>query len=114
EGVFKTKRFLEKPNRQKAEKLIHSRNLYWNSGIFVWTLGAISDAFAQFVPADWEILQGARTEADLVRAYAEVTEAPIDIAVLENASNVYVLPADIGWNDIGSWGALYDLQEKNP
>lgn len=109
DGVAKAKRFLEKPSREKAEQLLRSGNHYWNSGIFIWTLKAITDAFTQFLPEAWETLH----TTNLAQAYEQLPVLPIDVAVLEKATNVFVLPANIGWSDIGSWGALYDLLEKN-
>ena len=111
--IFKVKRFVEKPNKSKAEKFLKNRNFYWNGGIFIWTLHAIAEAFQQFLPEAWERMNAYQSEEDLQRIYESLDAIPIDVAVLEKAHNVFVIPADMGWNDVGSWNALYELKTKN-
>lgn len=111
---FKVRRFIEKPTRPRAEKLFHQKDHYWNGGIFVWTLHALAEAFQKFMPAEWELMNSYRTRKDLAKIYSELHPASIDTAVLEKADNVYVVPADMGWNDLGSWSAIYDLHNKTP
>lgn len=107
--VLRVKRFVEKPSHAKAQEFIETGHYYWNSGMFVWTLGALKTAFEKHAPADW---QKVCTQGE--KAYAQLTAQPIDVAVMEKAQNIFVLPTDIGWSDVGSWDALYQLRAKNP
>lgn len=107
--VLKVKRFVEKPSQAKAEEFLEAGHYYWNSGMFVWTLGALEAAFAKHTPADWQKISAAGAAA-----YKDVSPQPIDVAVMEKAQNIFVVPADIGWSDVGSWDALYQLRAKKP
>ena len=110
--VFPVQRFVEKPDRARAEEFLHQKNFYWNSGIFVWTLGALAKAFEKYTPDAWKKISGRRSQDDLARIFSELESIPIDIAVLEKADNIFVIPANIGWSDVGSWDALYQLQTE--
>jgi len=112
-SLFKVRRFVEKPDLRKAEEFIQRKNFYWNSGMFVWTLETISQAFQQWMPREWEILSRAKNIQEAFPAYRTFPSVPIDVAVMEKANNVYVLPADIGWSDVGSWNALYEMTSGN-
>ena len=110
--VFPVERFVEKPDQARAEEFVRRKNFYWNSGIFVWTLGALTKAFEKYVPDDWKKISGYTTPDELTRIFSWLESTPIDIAVLEKADNIYVIPADIGWSDVGSWDALYQLKTQ--
>ncbi len=112
---FKVERFVEKPSLEKAKEFLDRGTFYWNAGIFVWTLGALEKAFAQFSPRDWDAIKNAETAEILEKTYAKVEATPIDVAVMEKSKEVYLLPCDVGWNDVGSWNAVYELlvKEKN-
>lgn len=107
-------RFVEKPDAATAETYYRSGNFFWNSGIFVWTLGSISNAFQRFMPNEWKLLEQSLSQP--ATAYAKLPSIAIDVAVMEKSDNGFVLPApDLGWSDVGSWNALYELrQEQNP
>ncbi len=109
----RVRRFVEKPNAQKAEQFLRSGNFYWNSGMFVWTLKAISSAFEKYLGEDWRRLRAAKDAKERETVYRTLKAAPIDTAILEKADNVYVLPASMGWSDVGSWNALYELTGKD-
>jgi mannose-1-phosphate guanylyltransferase len=113
-GIWEVERFVEKPDRARAEEFLRRKNFFWNSGIFVWRLSTLVEAFEAFLPEAWEAISGSRTETELERAYASVPAVPIDIGVLEKAENIFVLPADIGWSDVGSWDALFQLKRSGP
>jgi mannose-1-phosphate guanylyltransferase len=104
------RRFVEKPDRKTAENFLRQRNFFWNGGIFVWTLGALADAFAKFLPQDWARMSAYRTPAELEAIYRTIESRPVDVAVLEKADNIYVIPVSMGWSDVGSWNALYELR----
>ncbi len=120
--VFRVKRFTEKPQEPVAREFLASGNYYWNAGMFFWRAAVFLDALRQFLPATHESLArvtetiGTRRYASaLARAYPKLENISVDYAILERATqqpgggNVFVLPAEIGWSDIGSWAAVYEL-----
>jgi len=115
ETVLRAKRFTEKPKLEIAKEFLKNRNYYWNSGIFVWTIGTIVSAFEQFLSEQWKQIHAAQTDAEIAAVFSTLPSAPIDTAIMEKASNVFLIPADqLGWSDLGSWGALYDLKAAKP
>lgn len=104
--VFRVQGFEEKPTEERAAAFIKSQRYLWNGGIFVWTLEAILEAFATWNPEAFATLKEAVEWEHLVAAYATLKSEPVDKAILEKADNVYVIPSDIGWSDLGAWGAL--------
>lgn len=109
-GVHKVRQFKEKPDAATAAHYLEQRRFYWNSGMFIWTLSAIRQAFERYLPELWSALRGAGDGGPLKRIYGSLPSLPIDTGVLEKAENVYVLPSEMGWSDVGSWSAVYDLQ----
>jgi mannose-1-phosphate guanylyltransferase/mannose-6-phosphate isomerase len=114
-------RFVEKPDLATAKAYVESGRFFWNAGMFCFTAGTMLDLMEHFVP---DILATCRAASDAARQisgsgvtqielprdrFAEVRKDSIDYAVLEKASNVSVVPCDIGWNDIGSWTAYGNL-----
>lgn len=111
EGFRKVDRFVEKPNRESAEKFLKLGGFYWNSGMFVWTLAALKGAFERHTPGSWEqILSALDHPVRLKKIYASLPSLPIDTAVMEKADNLYMFPCDFDWSDIGSWDALHGLK----
>jgi len=118
--ICKVKTFTEKPNSEMAAFFIESGDFLWNSGIFVWSLQSISKAFAKHLP-DMSALFREGTdkydtpqETEFIRAaYTQCTNISIDYGIMEKADNVWVLSADFGWSDLGTWGSLYDHIEKD-
>lgn len=109
---FMVKQFVEKPNLEKAREYVARGNFYWNAGIFIWRLDAIAEAFATFLPEEWDLLQSAVKNNTVSKVYQNLKSQPIDIAILEKASNVRVIPAEMKWSDIGSWNALLEHHQK--
>lgn len=112
-GGNRVRRFTEKPDRARAEQFVRSGQYLWNSGIFVWKVGAIRDALARYLPevarrVD-EIVSAWGDRARFAAAYERMPEQSIDYGVLEKAENVTVVAAEFGWDDIGSWTALFRL-----
>jgi mannose-1-phosphate guanylyltransferase len=121
-GLLRVTRFTEKPSREKAEEFIASGNYYWNSGMFVWSTQTLCQAlrehFSETTPYLEEIAQAWGTNAfskKFTNLYPKCENISIDYAVLEprsakgqHSSNLVCLRADFGWNDLGSWAALYD------
>ena len=112
-SVFSVKRFTEKPNRETAEIFLNKGGYFWNSGIFIWTLEAISQAFDLYLSESWRRIQSSKSAEDLSLVFKNLPSVPIDTAVLEKASNVYVIPAkNLDWSDLGSWSALFDFKAQ--
>jgi len=120
--VFRVKRFTEKPQEAVAREFLASGNYYWNAGMFFWRAATFLDALRRFLPATHQALARVaetigtrRYPAALARAYPKLENISVDYAILERATqqpdggNVYVLPAEVGWSDIGSWAAVYEL-----
>lgn len=109
---YPVKRFVEKPPVEKAKEYLEQGNFFWNAGIFIWKLETIAKAFDTFLKEEWESVQLAVKNKSIHQMYSRLTKQPIDIAILEKASNVTVIPAQMEWSDIGSWNALLEHMQK--
>jgi mannose-1-phosphate guanylyltransferase len=117
--VFRVARFTEKPTLAAARRYAATRRYFWNAGMFFWRVTAFLDNLKKFLPKTYaallrvaEAIGTRRYAATLARAYALLENISVDYAVMEPASrsrNAFVLPADVGWSDIGSWAAVYDV-----
>ena len=102
-GVHRVARFVEKPDRAKAE-VMRREGYLWNSGIFVWRVGDFLDDVRKLTP---EVAPALHQYADDIHGFfATVTPISVDVGVLERSNRVVVLPGDFGWDDVGTWGAL--------
>jgi mannose-1-phosphate guanylyltransferase len=122
--ALRVRRFTEKPDAQKAAEFLAVGNYYWNGGMFLWRAETLAGALREYVPETAALLEriasafGTRQfESRFRRLYPKCANISIDYAVLEprsakgeDASNIICLPADFGWNDLGSWTALYEHQ----
>jgi mannose-1-phosphate guanylyltransferase len=113
---FAVERFTEKPDPDSARKMVDSGEYSWNSGMFVWQVGRILNEFQRQMPefhAQLMEVKAALGTLDYLptieRVWPRVRKETIDYGVMEGASDVVVMPVDIGWTDIGSWGSLFDL-----
>lgn len=121
EGNFSTvKTFTEKPNEDLARVFLESGEFYWNSGMFFWSADSILKALDDHVPEMSAVFEmgkpyfGTDKEQEYINANFEACPSvSIDFAVMEKAPNVYVETVDFGWNDLGTWGSLYDYSPKN-
>lgn len=110
--VYRAKTFREKPNRVTALSYLRSGRFLWNSGIFVWRVDTIMNAFARFMPDFHKMLtvlseNGSRKAGSVIRKiYDQVQSISIDYAIMEKAENVAVVRAGFNWDDVGSWLAL--------
>ena len=123
-GVQRVRRFTEKPNQEKAEEFVAAGNYYWNSGIFLWSARTLANAMREHLPETSPLLEkiaDAHGTPEFAAVFAELypqcENISVDYAVLEprsakgeHHSKLYCLPADFGWNDLGSWAALYEHQ----
>ena len=119
-NLYKVKTFTEKPNLELAKVFIETGEFFWNSGIFVWSVNSIIDAFTQHLPdiqnSFNEIISylGTSDEASKIeRVYSECRNISVDYGILEKASNVYVICSEFGWSDLGTWGSLYQNSPKD-
>jgi len=125
--VCAVRRFTEKPQLAAAKEYVASGNFHWNAGMFFWRVSTFLDALKEFLPPTYALLEelarhiGKRTyTAKLRRIYPQLENISVDYAILESATQqpgparVFVIPAEIGWSDIGSWAAAYELLAKHP
>lgn len=119
-AIKKVKQFREKPDYPTAQKFLNSRNFLWNAGIFIWNVQAILKCFQDFQPEMYvlfasgiEVYNTAEEAAFVRENYSKAENISIDYAVMEKAQNVFVLPATFDWNDLGTWGSLYDKLPKD-
>ncbi len=120
-GVHALSRFVEKPNAAEAAALVADKKNLWNSGMFVVTAATLLDELARHAPAVLDAVRpavaGRRQDLDFIRldrpAFTTAPNISIDYAVAERTSRAAVIPADPGWSDVGSWGALWELGAKD-
>jgi len=112
--INKVKVFTEKPDLEMATFFFESDEFLWNSGIFIWNLKSIFSAFNSYLPEminlfnNSDIYNSEKEVAFIEDVYKKVQTVSIDIGIMEKADNVFVIPADFGWSDLGTWGSLYD------
>lgn len=118
--IKKVSQFREKPDYETAKSFLKSGNFLWNGGIFIWSVQSITNAFEKFQPQMNALFQSGfesyNTDSEkqfIEENYAKAENLSIDYAVMENATNVYVLPATFDWNDLGTWSSLHDKLEKD-
>ncbi len=116
----KVKTFTEKPNLEIARSFLESGDFLWNSGIFIWSLKSINQAFDQHLPEVNELFKEGKGKystaeefAFIKHTYSVCRNISIDYGVMEKASNVFVMSVDFGWSDLGTWGSLYDIRKKD-
>jgi mannose-1-phosphate guanylyltransferase len=119
-AVYQVARFVEKPNRARAEEYVQRGTFSWNSGMFVWRVERILEELAVQMPAlragldeIGEALGTGRFDEVLAETWPHVPKDTIDYGVMEKAKQVAVVPADIGWSDVGSWSAVYDVYQHD-
>ncbi len=120
QGIRSVERFIEKPEKQVAEKYLLDKSTFWNTGIFIWKVSTILKEIERFMPELSEGLQQIEESFDtpseqetLKRIYATLPAISIDYGVLEKSENLVVIPTDIGWEDVGSWNALDEVIPKD-
>ncbi len=119
-GVFKVKTFTEKPNLELAEEFLRSGDFLWNAGIFIWKANVIIDSFRQYIPEISELFEMYMIKLNTIqeteyveKIYGAAPSISIDYGVMEKASNVYVIPADFGWSDLGTWSSTWEQSQKD-
>jgi mannose-1-phosphate guanylyltransferase len=120
-GAFhKVKTFTEKPTEEIAKTFLKSGDFLWNSGMFVWKAKAILKALSEYLPEvsdcfiDGKKFYDTEKESEFISsAYSQCTNISIDYGVIEKAENVFTIPVQFGWSDVGTWGSLYEVYEKD-
>ncbi len=121
-GALRVRRFTEKPDAERAREFVTAGNYFWNSGMFLWRAATLADALREHLPQTAALLEriaatfGSRRFDDTLRKlFPRCENISVDYAVLEPrsakgelASNIFCLPAEFGWNDLGSWAALHE------
>jgi mannose-1-phosphate guanylyltransferase len=120
DSIYKVKTFTEKPNLELAKTFLASGDFLWNSGIFIWKLNCILEAFQKHLPEMYELfaseedkLNTAEEAAAIETLYAQCTNISIDFGIMEKAKNVYVIPSSFGWSDLGTWNSAWENMEKD-
>ena len=118
--IKKVKTFTEKPNLELAQMFLNSGDFVWNSGIFIWSVKSILNAFRQHLPEISEIFEEGNNAYNtdqepnfIVKAYSHCRNISIDYGIMEKVDNVFVVLADIGWSDLGTWNSLYTISNKD-
>ena len=114
-------RFAEKPDLNTAESFLAEGGYYWNSGMFVWKASTILNEMQQHMPDLWAVLesmrgrwqQGEAWQEVIRHGFAEMPSISIDYGVMEKSDRVVLVPCDIGWSDVGSWDAVYEVSDHD-
>lgn len=125
EVMRKVKAFTEKPDLEVAKKFVESGDFLWNSGIFIWNLRTVEHALQEHMPelaqkfglgtdtVSENVFGTEQEEAFIQDMFPTCPSISIDYGLMEKAHNVCVMPSDFGWSDLGTWGSLYDMSEKD-
>ncbi|EAR00867.1 mannose-1-phosphate guanylyltransferase [Maribacter sp. HTCC2170] len=119
-SLKKVNQFREKPDYDTAKEFLAQGNFLWNAGIFMWGVNTIVNAFKNYQPSQFELFQSGLShynttdeESFIKENYPKAENISIDYAILEQSKAIYVLPATFDWNDLGTWGSLYDKLDKD-
>ncbi len=116
----KVHQFREKPDYETAKEFLAQGNFLWNAGIFMWSVKTITKAFEKYQKDQYALFKAgmafyntADESAFIKENYPKAENVSIDYAILENSKSIFVLPATFDWNDLGTWGSLYDKLDKD-
>jgi mannose-1-phosphate guanylyltransferase len=119
-NIYKVKTFTEKPNLELAKTFLASGDFLWNAGIFVWKAKDVVDAFEKYQHDMFELFEAEKNNLNtenekeaINRIYPLCTNVSIDIAIMEKAENVFVIPSSFGWSDLGTWNSAYENLDKD-
>ena len=119
-AIKKVKNFTEKPNFETAKQFLKQGDYLWNAGIFIWSVKSIIKSFEKSLDEMCTLFNAGNSywntnkEADFIEDnYGRADNVSIDYGIMEKAENVYVLPVDFGWNDLGTWGSLFEKLPKD-
>ena len=119
-NAYEVLRFVEKPDLERAKQYLTSGEYLWNSGMFIWKVSTILKCFEDLLP---EIYTGLKEIEDtistdkysdtLIKVFSEIPSESIDYGIMEKANNIYVIPGNFGWDDVGSWLSLERINNTN-
>jgi mannose-1-phosphate guanylyltransferase len=119
-AIKEVRQFREKPDYKTAKQFIDQGNFLWNAGIFMWSVKSVVNAFEcnqkelyQLFEKGISVYNTDNEDAFISENYANAENISVDYAIMETSKNVFVLPAEFDWNDLGTWGSLYDKLEKD-
>ncbi|SFZ89316.1 mannose-1-phosphate guanylyltransferase [Flaviramulus basaltis] len=120
EDIKSVNQFREKPDYETAKQFIDQGNFLWNAGIFMWSVKSVVEAFQNNQPDLYKHFEAGISvyntefEDDFIKEnYPSAENISVDYAIMEKSKNVYVIAAEFDWNDLGTWGSLYDKLDKN-
>jgi mannose-1-phosphate guanylyltransferase len=119
-SIKPVEQFREKPNYETAKSFLSQGNFLWNAGIFMWSVKSVLTAFQRNQPELYKLFEkgynvyNTEFEDDFIRDnYGKAENISVDYALMEKSENIYVIPATFDWNDLGTWGSLYDKLDKD-
>ncbi len=119
-GIHKVKKFTEKPDLSNAKQFVESGEYLWNAGIFIWNVNNIIAAFRKHAREIFDIFEGIHDQLNteneqriIDKVYPTTPKISIDFAIMESAENVFTIPAEFGWSDLGTWNSLHIEAEKD-
>lgn len=114
--IYRVNTFREKPDLATAKEYLKSKEFYWNSGIFIWSVNTIVNAMRIYQPGIAQIFENLlpvfgtdKEQAAINEEFPKCDNISIDYAILEKADEIFVFPADFGWSDVGTWGSLHTI-----
>ncbi len=120
EDIKPVNQFREKPDYETAKSFLAQGNFLWNAGIFMWSAKSVVEAFQRNQPELYQLFESGYNvyntefEDDFIKDnYPKAENISVDYALMEKSNNVYVIPATFDWNDLGTWGSLYDKLDKD-
>lgn len=111
--LYEVEQFVEKPNLMTAKKYLKAKKYYWNSGMFIWKAAVVLEQFNQYLPELYEAFTKGSSQKSVEKFWNGLTGISIDYGIMEKARRVAVVPADIGWSDVGSWEALWEVSLRD-
>jgi len=116
-NFLKVKTFIEKPKRELAELFVKSNEFLWNSGIFLWKVRLIKEAYKKYAPEIFylfeDLFSNEFNNEELLYVYSECPSISVDYAIIEKADNVWVIKGNFKWSDLGTWSSLFDFLPKD-
>jgi len=119
-SIIPVEAFKEKPNLHTAESYLADGSYFWNSGIFLWSVKSINKAFETYLPeiaktfSEAQVVYDTKDEQNYIDANFPLCDnISIDYGVMEHAKNIFVLPSEFGWSDLGTWGSLWEKRDRD-
>ncbi|URZ03534.1 mannose-1-phosphate guanylyltransferase [Clostridium felsineum] len=117
--IKKVNKFVEKPDKEKAERYVEAGNFLWNGGMFIWKCSTILKLTEKYLNKTYNILKNVmdvgkdKFQIVLKKEYEKVENISVDYGIMEKADSIYVIPCDFGWDDIGTWYAVERYRDKD-